>query len=570
MSKFGWRSKLIGLFTVVLIASLLFQLLYVVPYARDREVDHAKDHQEETAQNIARELDMDLSNLMESMTVIADQPVFNEMDIENQTEINIQSVEIIPNLSSLFVMNDTGWFVSDNIENISMYTTQSFASRPYFIVPFEQSEVYFTTPRFYRTTGYVATSISVPIKSSTREIVGVMMGGMILNDLIERVKDYPLEESETIYLVDTKGTVVAQSEIDLFTLEDGPLSINYTDRSLVQAIMAGETGESREYDRSGTPYFGTFILLESNEWGVVVETPMNKIVAESDMLTRQLLLVNIILFVIALSISLAFTQQITTERKRDEEKLKKSSEQLAEKMDELRDTQEQLVRKEKLAVLGQLAGGVSHELRNPLGAIKNAGYFLNMAIDNPEPEVKESLEILDREVATSESIISSLLDFGRTKQATPQKVDLNNIIRKSLTRISVPENIKVVDQLNPTLPIIMADPNQLDQVFGNLILNGIQAIPKSGGRLVIKSEMKKPELIAVSVTDTGEGIPKENMEKLIEPLYTGKAKGIGLGLAISKTLVEGNNGTIEVKSKAGIGSTFTVNLPVIEKEGLNE
>ena len=241
-----------------------------------------------------------------------------------------------------------------------------------------------------------------------------------------------------------------------------------------------------------------------------------------------------------------------------------------ERTKELLDTQEQLVRNEKLAILGKLAGGVSHELRNPLGAIKNAGYFLNMVIENPEPEVKESLEILDREVATSESIISSLLDFARTKPPTPQKVNITEVVRKSLNRISVPKNIEVVNQLDPPLPTIMADPNQLDQVFVNLILNGIQAMPESGGRLVVKSEVKKPDWIAVSVTDTGEGIPEENMEKLFEPLFTAKAKGIGLGLAISKTLVEGNNGTIEVKSKAGVGSTFTVNLPTLVKEVRNE
>jgi signal transduction histidine kinase len=98
-------------------------------------------------------------------------------------------------------------------------------------------------------------------------------------------------------------------------------------------------------------------------------------------------------------------------------------------------------------------------------------------------------------------------------------------------------------------------------VFGNIILNAVQAMSE-GGRLVVKSEVPTPEWVAVSFTDTGVGIPKEDMGKLFEPLFTTKAKGIGLGLAVTKTLVEGHGGTIEVESEAGAGATFTVRLPI--------
>ena len=96
----------------------------------------------------------------------------------------------------------------------------------------------------------------------------------------------------------------------------------------------------------------------------------------------------------------------------------------------------------------------------------------------------------------------------------------------------------------------------------------LQAIPEGSGRLVLESKVKGPEQIAVSISDTGEGIPEKNMEKLFEPLFTAKVKaeGIGLGLAITNTLVEGNRGTIEVKSELGVGSTFTLNLPILVKE----
>jgi PAS domain S-box-containing protein len=286
-------------------------------------------------------------------------------------------------------------------------------------------------------------------------------------------------------------------------------------------------------------------------------------------------------------------QHEITERKAAEEALKKYSERLEEMVEErtkeLRDAQEQLVRKEKLAVLGQLAGGVGHELRNPLGAISNAVYFLNMVLEEPDPEIKETLEILEKEVKTCELTISSLLDFARTKPPVRRKVDVNDVVREALSRTAVPENVEVVSQLGEVLPAILADPHQIGQVFGNIALNAVQAMPE-GGRLMIKtwadsdfgepfgyaqdrlsravepSEVASPEWVAVSFADTGVGIAEENLDKLFEPLFTTKAKGIGLGMAVTKTLVEGHGGAIEVQSELGKGSTFTVRLPIDGKE----
>ncbi len=258
-----------------------------------------------------------------------------------------------------------------------------------------------------------------------------------------------------------------------------------------------------------------------------------------------------------------------TERKKAEDKLKEYSQNLEtlveERTKELREVQEKLVRKEKLAILGQLAGGVGHELRNPLGAIKNAAYFLNMALTKPAPEVKETLELLQKEVATSEHIISSLLNFAQAKSPIRRKVDINDILLEILSATTVPENVKVVSRLGKSIPRIPADPEQLREVFSNIALNAIQAMPE-GGQLTIESQVSAPEWVVISVSDTGVGIAKENLTKLFEPLFTTKAKGIGLGLAVTKSLVERHGGTTEVQSELGKGSAFTVRLPVRIKE----
>jgi nitrogen fixation/metabolism regulation signal transduction histidine kinase len=227
--------------------------------------------------------------------------------------------------------------------------------------------------------------------------------------------------------------------------------------------------------------------------------------------------------------------------------------------------EEKLVHQEKLAVLGQLAGGVGHELRNPLGAIKNSAYFLNMVLEEPSPEVKETLEILEKEVTISERIINSLLDYARVRPPLKRKLNINDILQDALSGINVPENIEVKTQVDEFIPYILADPDQLGQVFGNILLNAIQAMPE-GGRLIIKSETPGPDSVTISIVDTGVGIPGENMGKIFEPLFTSKAKGIGLGMAVAKTFVEAHGGSIEVQSETGKGSTFTVRLPPGKKE----
>jgi PAS domain S-box-containing protein len=258
-----------------------------------------------------------------------------------------------------------------------------------------------------------------------------------------------------------------------------------------------------------------------------------------------------------------------SERKRMETALKEYSEKLEEmvasRTRELQETQEQLLRHEKLTALGQMAGSVAHELRNPLSAIGNGVYFLNMALEDTRPEIQDALRIINDEVRRADAIIRGLLDFARTKSPVWSVSNLNDILRKTLSRMEVAENIVVVCKFEDGLPPVLCDPDQLDQVFGNLILNAVQSM-ETGGRLEVESEMDTTDWVRVSISDTGTGIAEGNRDRVFEPLFTTKAKGFGLGLALVKALVDGHGGRIEVESEEGKGSTFTVKLPVWVKE----
>ncbi len=228
---------------------------------------------------------------------------------------------------------------------------------------------------------------------------------------------------------------------------------------------------------------------------------------------------------------------------------------------DLQVAQDHLLRSERLAALGQLAAGMAHELRNPIGAIKNSVYFLNLELPNPSPKIKECLAILEKEAATSERIISGLLDFAAPKPLVQRETRMEDILKETLARTDVPDNIEIITHIEEGLPITLTAPDQISQVFRNLIQNGIQAMPE-GGKLIIRCRLQPPRTIAISFADFGVGIPATNIEKIFEPLFTTKAKGIGLGLSLTKTLVERHRGTIEVRSRVGQGSTFTVRLPL--------
>jgi len=258
-----------------------------------------------------------------------------------------------------------------------------------------------------------------------------------------------------------------------------------------------------------------------------------------------------------------------TEHKKTQQKLKEYSKNLekmvTERTKKLKDTQEELVRKEKLALLGQMAGSVSHELRNPLGVISNAIYYLKMVLPEANKEIKEYLEMISKEVKVSDKIISDLLDLSRTKVAEKEKVAISSLITDVLEKHPPSKKVKVTTNIPPSLPFIFVDSQQIKQVLINLITNSYQAMPEKG-ELRIKAKVNKGEVF-IFITDTGSGISKENLKKLFEPLFTTKAKGVGLGLSIVRNLTEVNGGKIKAESKKGEGTTFTLVFPAKGEDG---
>lgn len=232
---------------------------------------------------------------------------------------------------------------------------------------------------------------------------------------------------------------------------------------------------------------------------------------------------------------------------------------------ELQNSEQQLLRQQKLATIGQLSGSVAHDIRNPLGAISNSIYFLKLISDaSTDERIRDHLNIMASEITRATTIINDLLDFSRENIPNISMEDLNALLQQLLSAPTLLENITHEIELDETLPLIPCDLSHMERIFNNLIQNGQQAMP-NGGTLSITTS-HDADSIQITVTDTGHGMDGEQMEQIFEPLFTTRASGVGLGLSIVKDLVEKHHGKIEVESVSNAGSTFRVFLPLKQKK----
>jgi PAS domain S-box-containing protein len=252
-----------------------------------------------------------------------------------------------------------------------------------------------------------------------------------------------------------------------------------------------------------------------------------------------------------------------TVRKKAEEEIRLLNadleQRVVERTRELTDAQQRLVQQEKLAVLGQLAGAMGHELRNPLGVIQNAIFYLRLVQPEVSDKVKQYHDMIEQETHAAVNIIADLLDFARIKSTDRELVSVSEMIDHVLARNPAPPIMRVKFDFSMDLPLVFTDPSQIEQILANLVENAYQAMPE-GGQLTIAA-VRQRDGVVIAISDTGNGISPQNMDRLFEPLFTTKIKGIGLGLAVSKKLIEANHGRIEAHSQLGKGSTFTIYLP---------
>jgi two-component system NtrC family sensor kinase len=263
-----------------------------------------------------------------------------------------------------------------------------------------------------------------------------------------------------------------------------------------------------------------------------------------------------------------------TERKKIEAELKSLTDELERKVEErtkaLKETQVQLIQSGKLAALGTLAAGVAHELNQPLMVIR--GYAQELLADErlADQELREDLRRIEGQTTRMVAIITHLRDFSRQSKGRREPTDLNHVVTQAFTFLAqqlTTRNIGVVQELDPALPTVWADPLQIEQIILNLVTNARDALEATGnGTITIYTGRTQDSRVALTITDTGPGIPPDLQERIFDPFFTTKevGKGTGLGLSICHGILEEHGGELLVQSPVadGRGARFTIVMPL--------
>ncbi len=230
---------------------------------------------------------------------------------------------------------------------------------------------------------------------------------------------------------------------------------------------------------------------------------------------------------------------------------------------ELRSAQDELIRKERLAAIGQMASVVGHEIRNPLAVINNSIYLIKAKLGpqlDAEPKIAKHVKIIESEIQQANGIISEILSYSRERELKAERVPLNAFLDDILSVYPLPPHIKVVRHFHPSDPFVEVDKAYMQQAISNLIGNGIEVMP-AGGAVGVKTSVVDG-MAALEVADTGPGMPPEVKEKIFTPFFTTKARGTGLGLAVVRKVIDLHKGKIEVHSMPGKGTSFRLLLPL--------
>ncbi|MCP4649251.1 MAG: hypothetical protein GY853_04100 [PVC group bacterium] len=362
-----------------------------------------------------------------------------------------------------------------------------------------------------------------------------------------------LEDLKRIHITDTRGIIRYSSN---------PKQVDSLTHSEVIERALAEKKEIADFEHRGGDYLFSLALPILNEqrcypchpqkdeilgvlrvgidWKPVQKTLMGNI--------RQDIIIAVIFYIIAIFISVLF-QRFYNATQVAYENLEKA--------------QEQLIKTEKMAAIGQMAAAISHDLRNPLTGIKMATYYLGSKIDKDNVEIGNILKDIDLEIDYASNVVTNILTYSKPTELIYVYADINKVIKETIPFLHLQSrdlNIELITNYGKDIPEALIDVRQIKQAIVNLLTNSIQAMPE-GGRLTVSTKLVGKS-VELTVLDTGTGISLDDETKIFNPFFTTKARGVGLGLSIVFSIVNRHGGSVELSSEVNKGTIFIIQLPI--------
>ena len=460
------------------------------------------------------------------------------------------------------------------------------------------------TERVEETSGMALIS-AVPIYSSTGEFIGIIYGGRLLNrhySIVDKIKDVVFQ-----------GEVYKGKDIGTATIFQNDLRISTNVRTSDGERAIGTIIAANVYDKvlgMGESYYDRAFVV--NNWYLTAYEPIKDITRKvigilyvgileekyTDMRKRAITTF-LAIVLIGMGSAIAVSHYLSRTILKPLNAMVYASRQIAkgnlgyrvksgtkdelgelglafnimasslkERDDQLKEyTRQQIMRSERLATLGQLSAGVAHEINNPLTGVLTYVRLIKKRLDkrgDEDGDFRRYLDKVEKETERCSTIVKNLLDFARQSAPNLKSVDINLIINESLDLLEHKirlQNVEVEKRFG-FVPRITADFAQLQQVFMNLIINAVEAMDKGGKLIITTKALDEPKMVEIEFSDTGTGIPKDNLTQIFDPFFTTKTKGTGLGLSVVFGIISRHKGEIDVKSDVDKGTILTIRLPI--------
>ena len=436
----------------------------------------------------------------------------------------------------------------------------------------------------------------MPFYSGWREFSGLIVIDLDYEKIIQLVSGIRVGEKGYAFLVDSQGRNTAHPYYAPYQLNID----SYPEPSLKELVQEMITGASswKNYVHDNVEKVAAFAPIPDMGWSLAVTIPVDELGKEALAIKWRVIEVAAIIFVFAV-VGVSFLSYYLLRPVRE---LVAATNRMAEgnlnqeiplrSRDELGDLtrsfnhmvkniariQNELVRSEKLISLGRLSAGVAHEIRNPLNAMKGA--IVHIQRRRPgDPLIAEYTHLVSEEIDRLNFFVTEFLHFARQPQPKPVPTDVNQLILSTqslFAKQADEKDIRLVNHLDPHLPLVSVDPNQMEQVFINVLINAMDALP-SGGEITFSSLIQdnsgkggRPDQVRIEIRDNGIGIAEAHVQDVFEPFFSTKESGTGLGLPLSLGIVESHQGRMTLSSGHESGTAVVIELPVKTQQWIQE